>query len=118
MLFLRPFTQAWIGIHILFSLFSGISVRDLYFAPSRLGSEYSLGTPSAQIWSLIFEGKGIIIITCALRPFILDRNYATGNIDSPVSCHKANSVIPYRMAPIPTTTGIEQELVRDHRPST
>lgn len=76
-LLLRPITQAWFGIHILFSLFSGISVRDLYFAPSWLGSEYSLVPKRTNMEFDFFEGKGMIIITCALRPFILDRSYTT-----------------------------------------
>lgn len=104
-LFLRPITQAWLGIHIHFSLFSGISVRDHHFAPSRLGSEYSL-VPKRTNMEFDFEGKGIIIITCALGPFILHRNYATGNIDSLVSyrkepCHSISDGSLY-----PTTIGV------------
>ncbi|KAI0458104.1 hypothetical protein F5B21DRAFT_39783 [Xylaria acuta] len=62
----RPFIQALFGLHLLFSLFRGISVRVLCFAPH--GSAMIIHWYSnAQIWSLIFEGKGVT--TCALRPF-------------------------------------------------
>ncbi len=97
---------ALFGIHLLSNLFRGISVRVLYFTPSRLCSNYSLVLKRTNL-EFDFEGKGIL--TCALRPLTLDRNYPIRNIYNLASGHKANFVIQYRTALIPTANLIEQE---------
>ncbi|KAI1734801.1 hypothetical protein F4680DRAFT_330626 [Xylaria scruposa] len=95
---IRPFVRASFGLHLLFSLFRGISVRVLCFAPH--GSATIIHWYSnAQIWSLIFEGKGVT--TCALRPLIIDRNHATGNNYILAYGYRAKFVIQHRKASLP-----------------
>lgn len=116
LLLLRPFIRALFGLRLLFSLFRGISVRVLCFAPH--GSAMIIHWYSnAQIWSLIFEGKGFTI--CALRPLIIDRNHVTGNNYILASGYRARtlSFSIRRLSPYQRQFQMEGVLVGDNSSS-
>ncbi|KAI8951827.1 hypothetical protein F4801DRAFT_266122 [Xylaria longipes] len=96
------------SVFIFFSVFflRSISVRVLYFAPH--GSAMIIHWyPNAQIWSLIFEGKGVT--TCALRPLTL---IGIMRLGITTSLHQAigRTVLLSigRPFPVPTANSMEQ----------